>query len=623
MGDSGEQGGGSEPLKTATAIVGLLAGIITGVYLLGGVVIALRLLFDDFGFESVVTILGQLPREPVIATALVDVVGPALTVGLVMAMYYGLRNHPRSREWRSDALDEGFGHLFLLLVLFPFIAAVGCLPALYKVVVVDQEAGPLLVTSLIGILVTYGVIAAGWFLKRRVGRSGWQRLPRAAAAGAIWAVIALIPAAMFASALDFDRAQVCVEGSQAPEKGRLVGVGNSRLLLEQRFGNEAEMVSLPVDRVTRSEHGDLSSTFGCPLPPGQKALAKVAEAKLDGHGGERELGLATQVRPYLFFDSRERWRPVAVESFLGERFGDGDGHRFCPRGDGPCRPARGIGGLRADGGPAYIDIHKGNGDYRAPRGECPKQKPPAADCNGGPRAVIYYRRTTHEGRWYWDYWWFLRYNEYTGPFRECSSRFCSNHEGDWEGVTVITTPLPRMEVVGALYAAHSDRVLVEGDELPLSGRHVLAFVAEGTHASYPYRCAEDCEQYATIAGARLPEDPHDGAVAWGGNRGCAGDGCVEALPESSRAGQLALPQAGGWASWPGLWGETCHAGCDGLAREVQASPRSPGLQVRFKCPWAATRWALPANDDSGLSKSEPAGDAERLRAVCAAQRGGL
>jgi hypothetical protein len=122
----------SGPLKTATAVVGLLAGIVTGLYLLGGIVIALRLLFDHFSFNSVVTILGELPREPVIATAITDVIAPAVTFGLLVAIYYGARGGPASREGESDRLNTGSGRRFLLFVFFPTVAFLLCLPAILQ-----------------------------------------------------------------------------------------------------------------------------------------------------------------------------------------------------------------------------------------------------------------------------------------------------------------------------------------------------------------------------------------------------------------------------------------------------------------------------------------------------------
>lgn len=420
---------------------------------------------------------------------------------------------------------------------------------------------------------------------------------------------------------------MCTTADQVATKGRLIGEGSGKVFLEEEFGKEAALVVLPADQVTKSESGDLSSRFACPLPPGQQAVAKAAEEKIGEHGSPLEVELATALRPRLRFDSHEHWRPLAVDEFARERYDDGGGaQQACwlePGGPPRCRPLKGLVELkRGEGAPDYIEIEgqdENGAGFFSPHAEC--QHGVVRDCDEGKAAAIYYRRTTHEGRWYWDYWWFLRYNDYTGRVNECRF-YCADHEGDWEGITVITTPSLHPEIVGAIYAAHRDRILVDASLLPLSAGHPLVFVANGTHASYPFRCAErNCEQFGTLAGFRLPEEGHDGEARWGENSdaACRRDECVRPLPEADHPSEGAVPLAGGWAAWPGTWGSTCALdSCSGK----ESSPRSPGLQIRFKCPWAPTRWALLAPDGT-VSRSEPAGDAERLRATCEAQRAGL
>ena len=187
-------------------------------------------------------------------------------------------------------------------------------------------------------------------------------------------------------------------------------------------------------------------------------------------------------------------------------------------------------------------------------------------------------------------------------------------------MTVITTASLKPQVLGAIYAAHRARILVEASILPISGTHPLAYVAEGTHATYPFSCkGADCEQFDEALDVRLPEDSHDGEVAWGGNddHECARFECVRPIPEVGHPGPAAAPLAGDWAGWHGTWGNTCANGC-GIS---EPGPSSPGLQIRFKCPWVPTRVARLTADGT-VSKSEPLGDGERLLATCEAQRGG-
>ncbi|MFL5897670.1 MAG: hypothetical protein ACJ76D_04300 [Solirubrobacterales bacterium] len=616
-GEGGSAGNG--PLKTAGALIGLLAGVVAAIYVAGGLVLALRLFFDHFQQDEVVSAVAQLPRETVVTAALLSVFGLAAVVWLIATLVSGLLRRPRRRSRAGRSAGRVVGFLLLFLVL-PLLVS---LPALAHAIGQEETSRGLWV-YFIGAAVTAGALIGGWYLLGGIGARGWSRGEKALAAGAVWAAVAVIPLAMFASTRSFVTAQVCTAGANLPVKAKLIGESSDRIFLEEEFGNEAAILELPSAQVTRSEYGDLSSTFACPLSPGQKAKATIAEARLGGHSSDRELALAMRLRPRLLFDSGERWRPVAVDALLSERFEVG-GHRLCVPSRG-CRLTTGTAELSPRASTtAYLDIDgdRENGvDFQAADPAC-RARPPALDCNAGPQAAIYYRRTTHEGRWYWDYWWFLRYNDYVGPLDECNKINCSDHEGDWEGITVITTPSGKPTILGAIYAAHRNRVLVDGALLPLAGGRPLVFVAAGTHASYPYRCRSACRQYERLADtARLPEDPHDGAAAWGENDDtrCALDTCVRPMPEVEPAEDLALPLAGSWAGWPGQWGGTCHEGCSFPL--LQGSPRSPGLQVRFECPWAVTDRALPDADGSGLSRSERVGDAERLFAGCRAQRGG-
>lgn len=607
-------------VKAATAAVGLLAGIVTGVYVLGGMVIALRLFFDGFEPGSVSTIIGGLPRELVVTTALLHVGLVAAVAGLVAtvvaAVYAALFGAPaNSSNGLVTALVLG---LVTVAMVVPAVIAAG----------ITHEWTWWLLASVFGAMVAFLIAFGCWREIKRIGRkTHWPPAARIAVIAGLAALVAVTPATMYAAALDFEDAQVCTTASAVPERGELIGEGGGSVLLETDFNREDSIVSLPSDKVTKSEYGDLSSTFACPPPPGEKAIGKIAEAKLGGHGSATERALASLLRPRLRFDSRERWRPLEVGTFLRERFEGGGAHVACSAGPQPaCAAVSGPGDLRRRRGPAYVDIEGGaqNGDdFASPYPACHRPAP-ALDCNSGPGSVVYYRRTGHEGRWYWDYWWFFRYNDYRGRYNRCKF-FCGDHEGDWEGVTVVTTSALKPEIVGVIYAAHRVRVLADAPVAPFAGGHPLVFVAAGTHASYPFRCSHDCGQYSGFVGFDLPEDPHDGAVTWGGNRDdvCAAVRCVRPLPEVGRPSDAALPLAGAWAAWAGSWGATCHDRCEDPLSKRESSPRSPGAQTRFKCPWAATRRAEPAPDGSGLSDSEQAGDAERLLAACAAQRGGL
>jgi hypothetical protein len=163
--------------------------------------------------------------------------------------------------------------------------------------------------------------------------------------------------------------------------------------------------------------------------------------------------LAERFRPWLKFDSKEAWRPLNVTHLLAERKAGIPAHRFCKRLFTPpdCAPIgneaefeRQAGNASVLGAATYIDLAgEKRKDYRGP-GQCGN----LADCGSSPGSAIYYHVTQSNNRFYIDYWWFLRYNNFykSGPGLSCKSNFarangiCDEHEGDWEGVTVVTSP---------------------------------------------------------------------------------------------------------------------------------------------------------------------------------------
>lgn len=616
-------------LKGAGEVVVFLVGLAGLVYLLGGLVIGLRLLFAGFSFASVATIIGQLPRQLVITTALLEVALPAAVVGLIAVVV----TVPRSlwsrleESWKNATrLRSAAEHigLFVLAAVLMIPAFVFLKPGWVRWAVV-----------ICGVLLTYTFAWLGWPQVKRFDAEERAKSPalHAATVFAFFVVIALVPSTLLASSLRFDDAQVCrttTQGTTVSEElveGRLIGEGGGQVLLEQEKAGEQWVVNLPASAITKSEYGDIRLRFACREPTNAEKKAELereakAEEEVGPHGGATERGLASKVRPYFFFDAKESWRPISVDSFVDERFGDGRGHEICHgRPAKPnCEPLESLAQLRPDATvPTWIDIH-GEGEngagFEAANPACHEGL--ALDCDGGPGAAIYYRRSAHEGLWYWDFWIFYRYNDYQGRVNRCAF-YCDDHEGDWEGLVVVTTESLEPEITGAIYAAHTDRIYVPATSLPTVGGHPLAYVAKGTHASYPYACDSGCEQYSGVFAQPFPEGDHGGQVAWEENAdpACAADRCVRELPRSPKSEKQRLPYAGGWAAWPGTWGGTCpQGGCSGEG----SSPRSPGLQARFRCPWVANLKAVPEGDGGLPTGARRYGGWKREQAACLAER---
>jgi len=217
----------------------------------------------------------------------------------------------------------------------------------------------------------------------------------------------------------------------------------------------------------------------------------------------------------------------------------------------------------------------------------------------GARSAIYVHpvSTERDGRLllYLDYWWYLPDNPsgvgggaFCGAGLVIAGVTCQNHQSDWEGLTVIVDRTgPRPFVTAVQYAQH-DSVVRYGwnllrqrwDNPKLSpfveapGRP-LAFVAKGTHATYPIPCGR-CHQ---VAKPSIGEGPHRGGLPWIGNEtgACGEDACLQALPTREAGRQPAL-----WNAFTGAWGDVhCFLSyyCDsGLP------PNAPGQQERYRHP---------------------------------------
>jgi hypothetical protein len=215
------------------------------------------------------------------------------------------------------------------------------------------------------------------------------------------------------------------------------------------------------------------------------------------------------------------------------------------------------------------------------------------DCTDEPYAGMYYNRTvvdaavSGEGlRSYWDYWWFYRYNDYTAA--PSFPYFDYDHEGDWEGMTVVTEAehpeqVGAPEVLWVAYAMHERVFRYERDVLGFSGTHPFGYPADGSHATYAHKCASNylstCENYAH---PRYPDGDHGGERPGTLNSSCWH--CVVAFPETAEAfSDPTVWPAEGEAGWNAL--DVAYGGAD-----------TPGTQDRYLQPWSTEPGpALPSN----------------------------
>jgi len=331
--------------------------------------------------------------------------------------------------------------------------------------------------------------------------------------------------------------------------------------------------------------------IGVPTPPDERPDAPRPRAVVTGFRAE---AAAWKFRPYLRFDRREPWRPLSIEKMLAETYPDGSKHRYCRR-----TATGGVGcddlvGSRRFGplatrlpsvGRPFLDLRGDGGDGRdhttPNHTSCPRPDV-VRECEDD--GALYYHVVEANERLYVDYWWFFRFNDFQryALITACGRRIeieCHDHEGDWEGITVVTAPDDDNRLAYAAFAQHDGAYRFDRPDVELVGERPVVYVARGSHASYSRRCLAACGQARKVLKIPLPEESSSGSLAWSRNSdpACvAGSHCLESLRS---------PAARAWAAWPGLWG-----------RGPKDGPRSPLLQPRAEQPWCSVRWIVDVCD---------------------------
>jgi hypothetical protein len=105
----------------------------------------------------------------------------------------------------------------------------------------------------------------------------------------------------------------------------------------------------------------------------------------------------------------------------------------------------------------------------------------------------YYTRTTRDADYFClQYWFFYGYNDWATSFGGMN-----DHEGDWEGLYLFFRPdpagRPQEPPAYITYVGHSSRLTKPWGhrDVILDGTHPVAYVAGGSHATYPERKSYD------------------------------------------------------------------------------------------------------------------------------------
>jgi len=317
----------------------------------------------------------------------------------------------------------------------------------------------------------------------------------------------------------------------------------------------------------------------------------AAEWAATTRGAAEYQTLAFKYRPYLFFDSNERFGPLDVDRFLAEPIG----HRGCP--------TDGFNGCRGvDSGYTIL----GEYDHLDLAGGARSGSDLRRDFENTDAHRMYFHAVARRGsgttttyRLHLDYWWFFRFN--ISPVRSSetclagvsiSDASCFDHEGDWEGMTVtLRIRGDRVHPESVTYATHRELQPRSWESLQRSGSiqnstHPAVYAAFGSHASYPSRCHGSnaflggCNQgeVKLFGVLDIPEGRHNGEKEWPLNddTACMDANCVVPLPVGPRGAAL-------WNAFDGRWGEK-ECSLVGRFCVKTEGPLTPSTQARYNDP---------------------------------------
>jgi hypothetical protein len=267
-------------LTTLTEAVTLVLATAGLVYVLGGVVLMLRLWFAGLPAQSTVA---QLPKELVIAVGLSEVIGPALIAGLLTAVV--LIVGPFGLLLRKDSLSQSSHKARVRLITIGAVVAVLAPGTVRAAVSYDLDAKSL--TYLVAVLsAVIAVVAARMIIndtlkdtasegrtKPELGRGYLTPGPllRMSACGAALVGIAAL---IFVGGRAMVPVAVCMEGGDS-RRGYLIGEASNRFYIglgvdyrdtkNARDDDEA-VLSIGDDRVKRVVYGKgvAERKRGCP-----------------------------------------------------------------------------------------------------------------------------------------------------------------------------------------------------------------------------------------------------------------------------------------------------------------------------------------------------------------------
>ena len=275
-------------LKNAGEAVGLIAGVVALTYVLGGLVLVLRLVTDGYRAEQAVAVIGELPRERVVSLGFVEVVASAAIVGIVAAVIAAAFNLPsHHRDERSLRQPR------VLLPLLCLASVLTTVVVLLIFVVSEEEWRPRFWLNILAIPFTFFTLMAAWRALRLAGGGLEHRASRVILVGFVFTVVA-IPATLFAAAVArFEEVRLCVVGYDDARTGRLIALTKDSAVMLRDDAKAREyrtIVSFPGDKITRSDIGDTAELSACPEASASSGTAADTDQPVAGVREGRQAG---------------------------------------------------------------------------------------------------------------------------------------------------------------------------------------------------------------------------------------------------------------------------------------------------------------------------------------------
>ena len=208
-----------------------------------------------------------------------------------------------------------------------------------------------------------------------------------------------------------------------------------------------------------------SGTATIALSSGETITCTFTHRALGPRPAASAVQLARQYAPVLRLASGERYHPLRLEDYLTKtvlRTGSPP-HGTLTQG----QPT--LFSLPVTSTSTYLDVRGPEPNYQVSKYPVIEQQLRLAR----PRPTVYFHLAYEPGRGRVaiEYWFFYLYND-----------FYDQHEGDWEGITVV---LENGAPFGAAYSQHQGRKWIAWSALSRTGTHPVGFVARGSHAEYP------------------------------------------------------------------------------------------------------------------------------------------